>query len=353
MATSIDFSKYVLNRLKIDNLTQDLLLGPAYNLLKGTCTSSIELDYNFQECFNALTDKLDWNNPEGDRYPFDLTKPLPLKGRPSHLTVVVEYFFNNDLEFLKSSDPTKNYITSITKMKATRYEIVGIEDMVPTLWSPIKFGSQNNKLSKHKVYSTQKIFGVKSVKVEKLHSYGHFDEIVVKRADRQLYTLKEGDFVNLHLNDNKDMLSSCIQPQVISTQYCALLTSCGHNKLNITVTSEELPDIERKELYTPSYNSPGAIYKDLNKQKRVCGMKSYAGKKDDSESGAIGWLQKLLSLLEPFGKKLSQEDVNQKLLRILSPEWNTHAVVWRNKANLDTMSIDDLYNNLKVYEPEV
>ncbi|GJY15586.1 hypothetical protein Tco_0386008 [Tanacetum coccineum] len=38
MATPINFSKYVLNRLKIDNLTQDLLLGPAYNLLKGTCT---------------------------------------------------------------------------------------------------------------------------------------------------------------------------------------------------------------------------------------------------------------------------------------------------------------------------
>ncbi|GJV10093.1 hypothetical protein Tco_1351634 [Tanacetum coccineum] len=52
-------------------------------------------------------------------------------------------------------------------------------------------------------------------------------------------------------------------------------------------------------------------------------------------------------------KKLSQEDVNQKLLRSLSPEWNTHAVVWRNKADLDTMSMDDLYNNLKVYKPEV
>nr|GEW88038.1 hypothetical protein [Tanacetum cinerariifolium] len=34
-------------------------------------------------------------------------------------------------------------------------------------------------------------------------------------------------------------------------------------------------------------------------------------------------------------------------------EWNTHAVVWRNKADLDTMSMDDLYNNLKVYESEV
>ncbi|GKD22505.1 putative reverse transcriptase domain-containing protein [Tanacetum coccineum] len=64
-------------------------------------------------------------------------------------------------------------------------------------------------------------------------------------------------------------------------------------------------------------------------------------------------LQKLVSQLELLDEKLSQEDVNQKLLRSLSPEWNTHAVVWRNKVDLDTMSIDDLYNNLKVYDPEV
>ncbi|GKC43699.1 retrovirus-related pol polyprotein from transposon TNT 1-94 [Tanacetum coccineum] len=63
--------------------------------------------------------------------------------------------------------------------------------------------------------------------------------------------------------------------------------------------------------------------------------------------------KKLLKALELLGEKISQEDVNQKLLRSLSPEWNTHAVVWRNKADLDTMSMDDLYNNLKVYEPEV
>ncbi|GJT62449.1 hypothetical protein Tco_1005982 [Tanacetum coccineum] len=59
MATPSNFYKYVLSRLKIDNLTQDLLLGPAYNMLKGTCFRNIELEYNFQECFNALTDKLD------------------------------------------------------------------------------------------------------------------------------------------------------------------------------------------------------------------------------------------------------------------------------------------------------
>ncbi|GKB82042.1 hypothetical protein Tco_0948937 [Tanacetum coccineum] len=171
--------------------------------------------------------KPDWNNPEGDHFPFDLTKSLPLKGRPGRLTVAAEYFFNNDLEFLKSSDPEKNYTTSITKTKAARYEIVRIEDMVLTLWSTIKYGynkdaekeikhwgekrqllyrSQINKFSKHNVYSPQKILSVVSVKVKRLHGYGHLDEIVVKRVDRQLYKFKEGDFVDLHLNDIADML---------------------------------------------------------------------------------------------------------------------------------------------------
>ncbi|GJU99009.1 putative ribonuclease H-like domain-containing protein [Tanacetum coccineum] len=64
-------------------------------------------------------------------------------------------------------------------------------------------------------------------------------------------------------------------------------------------------------------------------------------------------LQKLVSQLDLLDEKLSQEDVNQKLLRSLSPEWNTHVVVWRNKVELETMSMDDLYKNLKVYEPKV
>ncbi|GJS92858.1 ribonuclease H-like domain-containing protein [Tanacetum coccineum] len=59
-------------------------------------------------------------------------------------------------------------------------------------------------------------------------------------------------------------------------------------------------------------------------------------------------LQKLVSQLEILGETLSQEDVNQKLLRSLSPEWNTYVIVWRNKPELETISMDDLYNNLKV-----
>ncbi|GJX97090.1 hypothetical protein Tco_0352888 [Tanacetum coccineum] len=57
--------------------------------------------------------------------------------------------------------------------------------------------------------------------------------------------------------------------------------------------------------------------------------------------------------LEIHGESISQEDVNQKFLRSLSPEWNTHTIVWRNKPEIDTLSLDDLYNNLKIYEPEI
>nr|GEV66943.1 hypothetical protein [Tanacetum cinerariifolium] len=64
-------------------------------------------------------------------------------------------------------------------------------------------------------------------------------------------------------------------------------------------------------------------------------------------------LQKLVSQLELLDEKISYKNVNRNLLRSLSPEWNTHTVVWRNKAYLDKMSMDDLYNNLKVYELEV
>ncbi|GKC55782.1 ribonuclease H-like domain-containing protein [Tanacetum coccineum] len=64
-------------------------------------------------------------------------------------------------------------------------------------------------------------------------------------------------------------------------------------------------------------------------------------------------LQKLINQLEIHGESILQEDMNQKFLRSMSPEWNTHTIVWRNKPEIDTLSLDDLYNNLKIYEPEL
>ncbi|GJR85445.1 hypothetical protein Tco_0209456 [Tanacetum coccineum] len=64
-------------------------------------------------------------------------------------------------------------------------------------------------------------------------------------------------------------------------------------------------------------------------------------------------LQKLISQLEMHGEVISQEDINQKFLRSLSQEWTMHTIVWRNKPEIETLSLDDLFNNLKAYESEV
>nr|GEW44388.1 hypothetical protein [Tanacetum cinerariifolium] len=64
-------------------------------------------------------------------------------------------------------------------------------------------------------------------------------------------------------------------------------------------------------------------------------------------------LQKLVSQLEIHRVSLSQEDVNLKFLRNLPSEWKTHTLIWRNKANLEEHSLDDLFNSLRIYETEV
>ncbi|GJZ53999.1 ribonuclease H-like domain-containing protein, partial [Tanacetum coccineum] len=64
-------------------------------------------------------------------------------------------------------------------------------------------------------------------------------------------------------------------------------------------------------------------------------------------------LQKLISQLEIQGEVINQEDMNLKLLRSLPSEWKTHSLIWRNKVEIETISLDDLYNNLKIYEQEI
>ncbi|GJU37132.1 hypothetical protein Tco_1185486 [Tanacetum coccineum] len=232
MSTPIDFSGYILNGLKIKNLTQEVLLGPAFRLLKGTRSSYAELEYDFEECYKALSEKLDWENPKGGDYPFDLSKPLPLITRGNRQRVPFEFFINNDLKYLQGGISTMTYTTSTTKTKAAQYDLPGIEDMVPNIWSPVKVAYDKYALwgishwreqrksfyafargmqSRGDVYSTKRILAVTHVSVMRKHGYGYLEEIVVRRADNALYRFKEGDFPRLQINDIEDMLLLVVQ----------------------------------------------------------------------------------------------------------------------------------------------
>ncbi|GKE44293.1 ribonuclease H-like domain-containing protein, partial [Tanacetum coccineum] len=59
------------------------------------------------------------------------------------------------------------------------------------------------------------------------------------------------------------------------------------------------------------------------------------------------------TMLAILGVVITQEDLNSKFLRSLPLKWNTHVVVWMNKADIETISIDDLYNNFKIVEQDV
>nr|GFA20931.1 hypothetical protein [Tanacetum cinerariifolium] len=62
-----DFSNFIMHRFNVNTLTPDLLAGPTYELIRGSCTSLTELEYHLEQVYKATTDQLDWVNPEGQQ----------------------------------------------------------------------------------------------------------------------------------------------------------------------------------------------------------------------------------------------------------------------------------------------
>ncbi|GKC24435.1 hypothetical protein Tco_1026585 [Tanacetum coccineum] len=283
MSTPIDFLVFSMNRLKFNKIIRADLVGRVFNLLKGTYKSCIELEYNMEECYQDLIDQLGWANPEGHKSPVDMSKPLPLQDKEGRLTILVKFFFNNDLEYLKAGNKERTYSSSITK--------------TPTA-------------------------SVVSVQVEKRFVYGYLKEIVVRRVDHKLYKFKEGDFSDLHLNDIKDMLLLITQNKLFNLDSDVIvdfITSLKmftrgivvknrvedvqlgvesyQRKLHLTKPQRTCQHLSVKEPYTPNYDPPGIIYEDKRKKKRLMRAdeihKFYDGTLISSEKlRSAGWWQK-------------------------------------------------------------
>nr|GEV97449.1 hypothetical protein [Tanacetum cinerariifolium] len=149
MDTPLDFSNSLINRLKADTLTPELLAGPTYELMKGSCKSLIELESHLEEVFKTTTDQLGRVNPEGQQYPHNMLKPLPLiPNNCGRRVIPFEHFINNDLEYLRGGASSRKYTTSITKTKVADYgHIKWIEDLVPRkMWIEEPIGYEKHAL---------------------------------------------------------------------------------------------------------------------------------------------------------------------------------------------------------------
>nr|GFB05837.1 hypothetical protein [Tanacetum cinerariifolium] len=175
--TLIDFSNFIMNRLGIDTLTPELLAGPTYELMRGSC----------------------------QQYPHNLLQPLPLiPGNKGRRVIPFEHFINNDLEYLRGGASCQKYTTSVTKTKVADYgHIKWIEDLF--------YGFAVNRESALDVYSKRRIIAVTDLKIVEWHNYKHLDWISVRRDDDKIYKFKEGDFKRLCLQDIEDMLLLLVQ----------------------------------------------------------------------------------------------------------------------------------------------
>nr|GEU29038.1 hypothetical protein [Tanacetum cinerariifolium] len=233
--TALDFSNFIMNRLRVDTLTPELLAGPTYELMKGSCKSLIELEYHLEEVYKATTDQLDWVNPEDYR------------------------------------------------------NIKWIEDLVPrTMWiqEPIDY-------DKHALWGVSH-WGRKHLKIVEWHSYKHLDWISVRRDDDKIYKFKEGDFKRLRHQDIKDMLLLLVQGKLSNltveerfafnvslrmftrsiviqrrVEDLQLRVKSYQKRLNLTKPDTYRSDLKRREAYAAFSNPRGFIYQNKDKKIRL------------------------------------------------------------------------------------
>nr|GEX17148.1 hypothetical protein [Tanacetum cinerariifolium] len=215
MDTPVDFLDFLMNRLKVDTLTPELIAGLTYELMKGRVI------------------------------PFD-------------------HFINNDLEYLRGGASIRKYTTSVTKIKAADYgHIKWIEDLVPQTME-----------SARDVYFKRRIITVTELKIVEWHNYRHLDWMTVHRDDDKLYKFKEGDFKRLRIQDIKDMLLLLVQGKLTNLMVkerfafnvslrmftrsiviqrrmedLQLGVESYQKKLNLTRPDTYRSDLKRKEVY--------------------------------------------------------------------------------------------------------
>ncbi|GKC90177.1 hypothetical protein Tco_1150826 [Tanacetum coccineum] len=233
MDTPLDFSAFMMNRLKVDTLTLELLASPTFELMKGSCKSLVELEYFLEETLPLIPN---------------------LRGRQ---VIPFDHFINNDLAYLSGGLSSRTYATSVTKTKAVDYgHIKWIEDLVPnTMWSQVL-----------------------------IHNYKHLEWITVRRDEYKLYTFKEGNYNRLRLQDIEDMLLLLVQGNLTNLnieERLALGVSLRmftrsiiirrrvkdlqlgiesyQKKLNLTKLDTYRSDLKRKTPYTTYSNPKGFI----------------------------------------------------------------------------------------------
>nr|GEX89783.1 hypothetical protein [Tanacetum cinerariifolium] len=234
MDTPMDFSNILINRLNVDTLTPELLAGPTYELLKGSCKSMVELEYHLEEVYKATIDQLDWESARDVYSKQRIIVVTELKivewHNYKHLDWITvgrdDYklykFKEGDFKRLRIQDfedmlflLVQRKLTNLTVEERFAFNIqehVGYDKHA--LWGISHWGRKRqqfydfavNRESACDVYSKCRIIAVTKLKIVEWYNYKNLDWITVRRDNDKLYMFKEGDFKRFRIQDIEDML---------------------------------------------------------------------------------------------------------------------------------------------------
>nr|GEV96052.1 hypothetical protein [Tanacetum cinerariifolium] len=156
------------------------------------------------------------------------------------------------------------------------------------------FAGSDRGLKKRKTKKDAELTKVTRVEVMRKHGYEYLKEIIVRRADNNLYKFKEKDFPCLRINDIKDMLLLIVQNRLINlsgddvsdftialrmftrsiviqkrVKDLQLAVKSYQKKINVTKPETTRLGIKKKDPYTPYQDPQGFIYVDTLGRNRL------------------------------------------------------------------------------------
>nr|GEZ38917.1 hypothetical protein [Tanacetum cinerariifolium] len=246
----------------LDALTPELLAGPTYELMKGSCNSLIELEYHLEEVYKATTNQLDWINLE-------------------------DY---ENIKWIEDLVPRSMWIQE--PINYDKHALWGVSH-----WGRKRqqfYGFTVNWVSALDVYPKRRIIAVTDLKIGEWHNYKHLDWILVHRDDDKIYKFKEGNFKRLRLQDIKDMLLLLVQGKLSNltveerfifnvslrmftrsiviqrrVEDLQLGVKSYQKRLNLTKPDTYRSVLKRREAYTAYSNPRGFIYQNKDKKNRL------------------------------------------------------------------------------------
>nr|GEV31634.1 hypothetical protein [Tanacetum cinerariifolium] len=248
MDTPVDISVFMMNRLNVDTLTPELLVGLTYELMKGSCKS---LFYEFvvnRESAQEVCSKcriiavlelqiVEWHNYK-------------------HLDWIIVRRDDDKLYKFKEGDLKRLCIQDIKDMLLL---LVQGKLTNLTVEERFAFNISLRMESAQDVYSKRRIIAVLELQIVEWHNYKHLDWIIVRRDDDKLYKFKEGDLKRLCIQDIKDMLLLRVQGKLTN------LTVKERFAFNISLRMFT----RSIEAYTASSNPRGFIYQNKDKQNKL------------------------------------------------------------------------------------